>query len=78
MWHDPAGHARDFAERYAEPLNYHVENRMMELGIDPLKIARKLWKDTRANTDQDRPNLSVQAARTGRSSNSDDVDSKAS
>ena len=38
MWHDPAAHARDFAERYAEPLNYHVENRMMELGIDPLKI----------------------------------------
>jgi len=31
-------HARDFAERYAEPLNYHVEIRMMELGIDPLKI----------------------------------------
>ncbi len=27
-----------FAERYAEPLNYYVENRMMELGIDPLRI----------------------------------------
>jgi hypothetical protein len=38
MWHDPAAHARNFAERYAEPLNYHVENRMMELGIDTLKI----------------------------------------
>jgi hypothetical protein len=38
MWHDPAEHARDFAERYAEPMNYHVENRMMELGIDPLKL----------------------------------------
>ena len=38
MWHDPAAHAREFAGRYAEPLNYHVENRMMELGIDPLKI----------------------------------------
>ena len=38
LWHDPAAHARDFAERYAEPMNYHVENRMMELGIDPLKI----------------------------------------
>jgi hypothetical protein len=47
-------------------------------GIDPLKIARKLWKDTRANADQDRPNLSVQAARTSRPSNSDDVDSNAS
>ena len=32
-WHDPAEHYRDFAERYAEPMNYHVENRMMELGI---------------------------------------------
>ena len=27
MWHDPAEHARDFAERYAEPMNYLVENR---------------------------------------------------
>ena len=34
----PELHARDFAERYAEPMNYHVENRMMELGIDPAKI----------------------------------------
>src|SRR3954454_1291857 len=24
MWHDPAQHARDFAERYAEPMNYHA------------------------------------------------------
>jgi ERF superfamily protein len=46
-------------------------------GIDPLKIARKLWKDTRANMSQDRPNLSLQAARTNRPSNSDEVDSKA-
>ena len=46
-------------------------------GIDPLKIARKLWKDTRANMSQDRPNLSLQAARTGRPSNSNEVDSKA-
>jgi hypothetical protein len=29
MWHDPAEHAKDFAERYAEPMTYHVENRMM-------------------------------------------------
>jgi hypothetical protein len=35
-------------------------------GIDPLKIAHKLWKDTRANKGQDRPNLSSQAARTDR------------
>jgi hypothetical protein len=42
MWHDPAEHARDFAERYAEPMNYHVENRMMELGIPTDRIgARK-------------------------------------
>jgi hypothetical protein len=46
-------------------------------GIDPLKIARKLWKDTRANMSQDRPNLSLQATRTNRPSNSDEVDSKA-
>jgi hypothetical protein len=38
MWRDPNAHARDFAERYAEPMNYHVENRMMELGIDPAQI----------------------------------------
>ena len=38
IWHNPAAHARDFAERYAEPMNYHVENRMMELGIDPAQI----------------------------------------
>ncbi len=38
MWHDPVAHARDFAERYAEPLSYHVEREMMELSIDPLKI----------------------------------------
>ena len=34
----PELHARDFAGCYAEPLNYLVENRMMELGIDPAKI----------------------------------------
>jgi hypothetical protein len=38
MWEDSGAHARDFAERYAEPMNYHVENRMMELGIDPALI----------------------------------------
>jgi hypothetical protein len=46
-------------------------------GIDPLKIARKLWKDTRANAGQDRPNLSSRAARTDRPLTSDGVDSKA-
>lgn len=35
-------HALDFSHRYAEPMNYHVENRMMELGIAPNRIgARK-------------------------------------
>jgi hypothetical protein len=38
IWGDPVAHARNFAERYAEPLNFHVENRMIELGIDPLRI----------------------------------------
>jgi len=41
-------------------------------GIDPLKIARKLWKDTRGNTSQD------QSARTDRPlTSSDSIDSKA-
>jgi hypothetical protein len=35
MWHDPAAHARDFAERYAEPMDYAVSQRMTELGISP-------------------------------------------
>jgi hypothetical protein len=46
-------------------------------GIDPLKIARKLWKDTRANQGQDRPNLSSQTTRTDRPLTSNGVDSKA-
>jgi ERF superfamily len=40
-------------------------------GIDPLKIARKLWKDTRANKDHEK------AARTDRPFTSDRVDSEA-
>jgi deoxycytidylate deaminase len=46
-------------------------------GIDPLKVARKLWKDTHANNGQNRPNLSLQAARTDRPFTSDSIDSKA-
>jgi hypothetical protein len=46
-------------------------------GIDPLKIARKLWKDTRANMAHDRLNLSLQAARADRPSKSNEVGSKA-
>jgi hypothetical protein len=33
LWHDPEAHAADFAARYAEPMNYLVEQRMMDLGI---------------------------------------------
>ncbi len=33
MWHDPAQHARDFAGRYAEPLDRLVAVRMEELGL---------------------------------------------
>src|SRR5208283_772442 len=40
---------RDFAERYAEPMNYHVENRIMELGIPTDRIgARKYGYPHRA------------------------------
>src|SRR5215813_3217233 len=46
-------------------------------GIDPLKIARKLWRDTRGNKGQESPNLSSPAARTDRPLTSDHVDSKA-
>ena len=42
MWHDPAAHARDFAERYADPMNYHVETRMMELGIPTDRIGAEI------------------------------------
>jgi len=40
MWHDPAAHARDFAERYAEPMDYLAAQRMMELGIPHSQIGR--------------------------------------
>jgi ERF superfamily len=46
-------------------------------GIDPLKVARKLWKDTRAPNGQNRPNLSSQAAQTDPPFTSDAIDSKA-
>jgi hypothetical protein len=46
-------------------------------GIDPLKIARKLWRDTRVNKGQDRTNRSLQAPQIDRPSNSDEVDRKA-
>jgi hypothetical protein len=46
-------------------------------GIDPLEVARKLWKDTRANTGQNPRNPSLQAARTDRPFTSGSGDSKA-
>jgi hypothetical protein len=38
IWHDPAAHAKDFAERYSVPLSYSAEQRMAELGIHPNRI----------------------------------------
>jgi hypothetical protein len=35
---DPAMHALDFSERYAEPLDYLVSQRMLDLGIPTEKI----------------------------------------
>jgi hypothetical protein len=32
---DPAWHALDFAQRYADPMDYLVSQRMLELGIHP-------------------------------------------
>jgi ERF superfamily len=46
-------------------------------GIDPLKVARKLWKDTRASNGQNRPKLSLQAARTDPPFTSDAIGNKA-
>jgi hypothetical protein len=37
-------------------------------GIDPLKIARKLWRDTRSNKGQERPNSSSEAHHEGEGS----------
>jgi hypothetical protein len=36
MWHHPAAHARDFANRYATLMDYHVAQRMTELGIQDI------------------------------------------
>ena len=38
MWHDPAAHAFDFSHRYSEPMDYHVEQRMIELGVPAGRI----------------------------------------
>jgi hypothetical protein len=40
-WHDPAAHARDFAERYATELDYAVSQRMIELGIPDDRIGTR-------------------------------------
>jgi hypothetical protein len=33
MWHDPAAHARDFSERYADDIELVVAQRIQDLGI---------------------------------------------
>ena len=43
MWHGSVAHARDFAERNADPMNYHVENRMIELGIHSDRIGPRKY-----------------------------------
>jgi hypothetical protein len=46
-------------------------------GIDPVKVARKLWKHTRVNEGQIRPDRMAQGADSDPTLNSSDVDSKA-
>lgn len=38
---DPAEHAKDFARRYAEPLDYHAGQTMIELGIPTDRIGAR-------------------------------------
>src|SRR4051794_32572793 len=38
MWYEPAAHARDFAQRYAEALDYVASEHMMQLGIPDRQI----------------------------------------
>jgi len=40
QWHNPAAHALDFAERYAEPMDYHATRRMTELGVPTDQVGR--------------------------------------
>jgi hypothetical protein len=40
IWHNPAAHARDFSERYAEDIDLAIANRKMELGIPNHQIGR--------------------------------------
>jgi hypothetical protein len=46
-------------------------------GIDPLKVARKLWKDTLVNKGQDQPNATLQGSQSKVASNSNGLDGKA-
>ena len=83
----PRAFARKASDEFAVPLcriHHRAAHRAGDervwwkaAGIDPLKVARKLWNDTRANKGQDRPNPSLQAARTDRPLTSDGADSKA-
>jgi hypothetical protein len=47
------------------------------VGIDPVKIARKLWKDTRGSRGQDRPTVSRQTTPTTVPITADGIDGKA-
>jgi hypothetical protein len=38
IWHDPAAHAKNFAERYAQDLDLAVAQRMRDLGIGDSQI----------------------------------------
>jgi hypothetical protein len=40
LWHDPAAHARNFAERFSQDLDLIVAQRMQELGIPDHQIGR--------------------------------------
>ena len=46
-------------------------------GIDPVKVARKLWRHTRVNEGRIRPGRTTQGADSDRASKSYDVDGKA-
>jgi hypothetical protein len=46
-------------------------------GIDPLKVARKLWKDTLVGKGQDQPNATLQGTQTKVATNADGLDGKA-
>ena len=56
---DAAEHALDFSHRYAELMNYHVENRMMELGIPTDQIGARKYGTRTGRSGPRRPPASV-------------------